>query len=139
MGRQKIEIVQDFTLPVEQLFAYLSEHENLATIFAPAKITRVRNGDSSRNGVGSVRSLRILLAPSFEETVTVFQENQLIEYRITQGSPIKNHHGIMRFSPAGSGSRLHYTIEFEGKLPLVAEVVKPALERSIRQGLKALR
>lgn len=139
MAKQRIEVVQEFSVPVERLFAYLAEHENLENIFAPAKITRVRNGDTSRNGVGSVRSLRILLAPPFEETVTACKENELIEYRITKGSPLKNHHGVMRFYPLDGGSRLHYTIVFEGKLPLVAEVVKPALERAIRKGLKNIR
>jgi len=139
MAQQRIEIVQEFSLPVEKLFSYLSEHENLAAIFAPAKVTRVRNGDTSRNGVGSVRSLRILVAPPFEETVTAFKENELIEYRITQGSPLKNHHGVMRFYPFNQGSRLHYTIVFEGKLPVIASLIKPGLDRAIRKGLKAIR
>jgi len=139
MAQQRIEIVQEFALPVAELFAYLSEHENLASIFAPAKITRVRNGDTSRNGIGSVRSLRILLAPPFEETVTAFKENELVEYRITKGSPLKNHHGVMKFYEFGSGSRLHYTIVFEGKLPLIANVIKPGLEQAIRKGLKGIR
>lgn len=134
--KQRIEIVQEFRLPVERLFAYLEEHENLETIFKPARITRVRSGDTERNGVGSTRSLRILLAPPFEETVTGYKANELIEYRITKGSPLKNHHGVMRFSALPAGSRLHYTIEFEGKLPLIATFVKIGLERSIRNGLK---
>lgn len=138
MGQQRIEIVQEFALPVEKLFSYLSEHENLAAIFAPAKVTRVRNGDSSRNGVGSVRSLRILVGPPFEETVTAFKENELIEYRITKGGPLKNHHGVMKFYPFNGGSRLHYTIVFEGKLPVIASLIKPPLESSIRKGLKGI-
>lgn len=138
MSQQRIEIVQEFSQPVEQLFAFLSEHENLAAIFAPARITRVRNGDTSRNGVGSVRQLRILVAPPFEETVTAFKENELIEYRITKGSPLKNHHGVMRFFPQNGGSRLHYTIVFEGKLPLVASLIRPNLERAIKKGLRSL-
>lgn len=139
MSQQRIEIVQEFSQPVEKLFGYLSEHENLATLFAPARVTRVRNGDTSRNGIGSVRSLRILVAPPFEETVTAFKENELIEYRITKGSPLKNHHGVMKFYPFNGGSRLHYTIVFEGRLPVIASLIRPALERAIRQGLKSLR
>lgn len=139
MAQQRIEIVQEFPYPVSQLFAYLSVHENLEEIFAPAKIRSIKAGTEHPNGVGSVRELRILLAPPFEETVTAFKENELIEYRITRGSPLKNHHGVMRFYPFGAGSRLHYTIEFEGKLPLVAQLIRLALEKSIRRGLKGLR
>ncbi|HQJ66418.1 MAG TPA: SRPBCC family protein [bacterium] len=136
--KSRIEIIQDFHLPVERLFAYLAEHENMANIFKPARITRVRGGDTERNGVGSVRSLRVLMAPPFEETVTAYRVNECIEYRITKGSPLKNHQGVMRFSALPDGSRLHYTIEFEGKLPLIATVVKIGLERSIRAGLKEI-
>ena len=125
-------------MPVEQLFAHLSEHENLGAIFTPSKITRVCDGDTSRNGIGSVRKLRVLIAPPFYETVTAFQENELIEYKITRGSPIKNHHGVMRFEKTDQGSRLNYTISFEGKLPLIANVIKLSLERSIRKGLDDL-
>lgn len=139
MGWRHIEIVKDFQIPVERLFAYLGEHENLEAIFAPARIRRLSDGQGARNGVGSAREMRILLAPPFVETVTAYRENELIEYRITRGSPLKNHRGVMRFTAIPGGTRLHYTIEFEGKLPLVAEVVKPVLERAIRRGLNRLR
>lgn len=139
MGQQRIEIVQEFSAPVDRLFAYLGEHENLAAIFAPAKIKRISDGQGVRNGVGSAREMRILVGPAFVETVTAYKENELIEYRITRGSPLKNHHGVMRFYPTASGgSRLHYTIVFEGKFPLVASIIKPGLEMGIRRGLKGL-
>lgn len=140
MALQRIEIVKEFAIPVERLFAYLGEHENLAAIFAPAKIKRISDGKGARNGIGSAREMKILVGPSFVETVTGYKENELIEYRITRGSPLKNHHGVMRFYPtADGGSRLHYVIEFEGKIPLVAQIVRPVLEQGIRRGLKGLR
>lgn len=139
MGWRHIEIIKDFPVPVNRLFAYLGEHENLALIFAPAKIRRISDGQGARNGVGSAREMRIGPGPSFVETVTDYKENELIEYRITRGSPLKNHRGVMRFAEIPGGTRLHYTIEFEGKFPLVAEIVKPVLEQGIRRGLNKLR
>lgn len=140
MGLQRIEVTQTFKAPVSRVFAYLSEHENLEVVFAPAKIKRLKNGLNARNGVGSVRQLRILIGPPFEETVTAFKDNELIEYRITQGSPLKNHLGVMRFSstPDG-GTRLDYTITFEGKFPLVAAVIRAGLDGAIRKGLRQLK
>lgn len=130
-----IDVHHDFTLPVERVYAYLAEHENLGPLFG-AKVERVRDGETERNGVGSVRKLRLGPTPPFEETVTQAVPNELIEYRITKGSPLKNHRGTMRFSPrAGGGSQLHYTIEFDGKVPGVAPVVKMGLERALRKGL----
>lgn len=139
MGWRQIEITKDFPFSVEKLFAYLGEHENLGIIFAPAKIRRISNGQGARNGVGSAREMRILAGPAFVETVTAYKENELIEYRITRGSPLRNHLGCMRFTRTPGGCRLHYTIEFQGRFPLVAEIVAPVLEQGIRRGLKKIR
>jgi len=139
MSLQKIEVTQEFLSSVESLFGYLSEHENLATLFAPATVTRVRDGYDSRNGVGSVRRVKIPLAPVIEETVTAFKHGERVEYTISNHTPLKNHRGVMNFSPTANGSRLHYTITFESRIPLAGPLVKAVLETVIRKGLKDIR
>lgn len=140
MAKQLIDITHEFNVPVEQLFNFLAEHENLTKIFALTSIKRIKNGEDQRNGVGSARAMRILGGPVFVETVTACVPNERIEYTITKGSPLKNHYGIMRFSSsAKGGSKLHYTIEFEGRLPLIGPIVKVALENGIKKGFKGLR
>ncbi len=136
---QRIDIEMEFRRPVGELFALLSDHEKLGPVLG-AKIKRTREGTDSPNGLGSVRTLRIGPLPSFDETVTAFRKDELIEYRITRGTPLRNHRGEMRFSstPAG-GSRLHYTIEFRAALPLVGPLVRAALDAGIRKGLAKLR
>jgi hypothetical protein len=134
---QRIEIDYDFTATVDRAYAYLAEHENLGQIFG-AKIARVRDGDTSRNGVGSVRQLRIAILPPFEETVTAAVPNERLDYRITKGSPLRNHRGSMVFSGTDSGSHLHYVIEFGAVVPGLGRVIKPGLERTIRNGLAAV-
>ncbi|MAC15129.1 SRPBCC family protein [Alcanivorax sp. IL3] len=137
---QRIEITKTFPFSVDKLFDFLSDHENLEVIFAPAKIKRVKPGIDSPNGVGSTRRMRILIAPPFEETVTKVVPNELIEYKISKGSPLKNHKGTMRFSENGNGgSQLHYVIEFEGKLPLIGPAVKAGLGQAISRGLNKLK
>ncbi|MFN3712979.1 MAG: SRPBCC family protein [Alcanivoracaceae bacterium] len=135
---QRIEIHQEFSLPVEKLFAYLSEHENLEAIFYPTRIRRIADGQGARNGIGSARQMRALGGPAFVETVTAYRENELIEYRITKGSPLKNHLGVMRFSSTPTGSHLHYTIEFEGRLPLIGPIIRAVLDKGIRKGLNKI-
>ena len=132
---QRIEIAQDFTLPVERVFSYLAEHENLGPIFG-AEVERVRNGDVDRNGVGSVRRLKVGPLPWFEETNTQVVPNELIEYRITRGGVLKDHRGEMRFSSHGTGSRLDYVIEFDAKVPLTGPLLRKAIEGNVRKGLK---
>lgn len=134
----RVEIVQDFALPVERVYGYLSEHENLGPLFG-AKVERVRDGEDSRNGVGSVRRLKVAPLPWFEETVTRAVPNELVEYRITQGpTPLRDHRGEMRFAPTGTGSTLTYVIEFGAVVPLMDRLIARSLERSIRKGLQTV-
>lgn len=135
---QRVIADQDFVLPPERVFAYLSEHENLGPLFG-AKVKRLKDGDDgTRNGVGSKRQLRVGLLPPLEETVTEVVPNELIRYRITKGSPLRDHEGVMRFTPNGSGSHLHYEIVFRGVLPGVGALVKTGLQRNIDNALKTI-
>lgn len=131
---QRVEIDHVFAKPVERVYAYLAEHEHLGPLFG-AKVSRVRDGDSTRNGAGSVRRLQIAVLPPFEETVTEAIENELIRYRITKGSPLRGHHGEMHFTPRGTGTQLRYVIEFGAVVPGLDRLVKLGLDRSIRKGL----
>lgn len=131
---QRVELHQDYSLPVERVFAYLSEHEHLGPLFG-AKIKRLSNGNESRNGVGSSRQLRIAIMPPFVETVTAMIPNELIEYKITKGSPLRDHVGRMVFTPHGTGCHLDYTIEFGAVLPGIDKVVKLGLQRSLEKAL----
>ncbi|MCG8317428.1 MAG: SRPBCC family protein [Pseudomonadales bacterium] len=140
MSRQQIHIQQSFNAPVDTIFGILSDHVQLGDILS-AEIKRVVDSDSDNvNGLGSVRKLTIFPTPSFEETVTAFEPNKLIEYRITKGSPLKNHVGTMQFSTHGNQTHLDYRIEFEPKigLPLFGSIVKFGLETAISRGLAKL-
>jgi len=134
MRAHHVEVDRRFAKPPERVFAYLAEHENLAEIFG-AKITRLRDGDSERNGVGSVRRLQIGPAPPFEETVTEFIPSERIVYKITRGSPLKGHVGVMTFAPDGEGTSFHYDIRLASQIPGLAAIVKLSLTRSINKGL----
>ncbi len=131
-----VHVEHDFTTPVEQVYAYLAEHENLANIF-PAKITRLSDGgNGARNGAGSSRKMKIGPMPPFVETVTEAVPNELIVYRITKGSPLRGHEGTMRFSPTPSGgTHLDYKIRLASPIPGIAAIVQKALTQSIKKGL----
>ena len=139
---QRLQFDHDSTLPPDRVFAYLSEHEHLGPLFG-AKVERVKDGDDGhRNGIGSVRRLRVppvSFAPPFEETVTEFVPNELLRYRITKGSPLRDHEGWMRFSPhPGGGTHVHYEISFRGVVPGVDRIVALGLKRNVARGLKSV-
>ena len=133
---QTVTIDRDFTLPPERVFAYLAEHENLEPLFG-ARIKRLSDGDDgTRNGPGSSRQMRRGPLPPFVETTTEVVANELIRYRITKGSPLRGHEGIMRFTPtAGGGTHLHYEITFGAAVPGVDRVVAAMLRRTVPRGL----
>ena len=139
MGVEAVQVEYEFRVPVERVFNHLSEHENLGEVFG-MRVARVQDGEHHRNGVGSVRRLSIAGIAPFEETVTAFREYQLIEYRITKGTPLNEHHGAMRFSRRESGhaSHLEYVIRLGSDVPGVAKIVARVLRRRITRGLAHL-
>ena len=137
-GVQRVHVTQDFPQPVEQVFGYLAEHENLATVFG-AKVKRLNDGtDGTRNGAGSAREMRVGPMPPFVETNVEVVPHALIRYRITRGGILRNHEGVLRFSSVGAGSFLDWTITFEGKAPGTGVLVKAALTRNMSKALKQL-
>lgn len=132
---QHIDLTHDFALPLERVFAYLARHENLGEVFG-LRVRRVKEGATEPDGVGSVRELSAPGLPAFEETVTAFEQDRLIAYRISKGSPLRGHAGRMEFSRLGSGSRLHYTMQFGAVVPLLDVLVKAVLQNRIRSGLR---
>jgi uncharacterized protein YndB with AHSA1/START domain len=135
---EKINVHFNFNVSVEKLFTYLKNHDNFNAIFAPAKVQTLYKGKDNDFGLGSKRKISVFTFISFEETIVEFEENRRIAYRITKGSPLKNHYGELLFKPTDSGSTLHYTIQFDSNIPFIAKIIKRDLEKSIAKGFKDL-
>jgi uncharacterized protein YndB with AHSA1/START domain len=71
----------------------------------------------------------------FEETVTEFVPNERIVYRISRGSPLRGHVGVMSFSPTSGGTRFVYDIRLASPVPGLALLVRTVLTRSITKSL----
>ena len=135
MRAYRVHVSHDFAKPPERVFAYMCEHENLGPLFG-AEITRVCDGDTERNGVNSVRKLKVGPLPPFEETVHEFVPGERIVYRITKGGPLKDHVGVLEFSPTPSGgTHLEYNIRIASAVPGLAPIVASQLTRDISKNL----
>ncbi len=141
MSHQFIQLDMEFNAPVEEVFSILSNHEQFGKILN-TRVKRVKDGQKDINGLGSVRRISPIPLPlplgEFEETVTGFTPNKLVEYTITRGSPLKNHLGRMLFQGINGKTQLHYTIQFETKLPLPfsGSIIRLGLEQLMTFGLK---
>ena len=135
----RVNVTHTYTSDPKTVFEALSEHENLGPVFG-AKITRLRDGDASRNGVGSSRKLNIGPLPPIVETVVVSEPNSQIEYQITKGGfPLKDHYGVQRLTPTeDGGTRLDYTIAFNTVIPGMTGPVAKQLTAALSKGLPKL-
>ena len=133
---EMLHVKQIFNASIGEVFDYFSDHENVGELF-PGETLRIKKGSNPDfpNGLGSV--WRITVFPiTVEETITEFIPNKLIEYRISNDAPIRNHLGKMEFSELNGKTVLDYSIEFESKVPYLGKVVKLALEEALIFGLK---
>lgn len=135
MAQQEINMHFTFAAPIDAVFSELSDHARFGQICG-ITIQRVKEGAESPNGLGSVRKLSIGPLPSFEETITGFENNRSIEYKITKGSPIKNHVGTLRFEKTKSGCELFYDIKLESKIPFTTGIIKAGLKDGISKGIE---
>lgn len=134
MAQHTIEVSQNFSKPVEEIYAWLSNHNNLGKLFM-APVKRIQDGADEINGVGSIR--RIGPWPvGVQETVTAAEPNRSIDYRITRfGGPVRNHRGHLDFKTTTKGSRVEWTIEFDS-YPVIGTVLETVLSTVVSRGLK---
>lgn len=117
MSTHRVELQHHFSAPPAVVFAALADHELFGQLW-PGRTRRIRTGQDGANGVGSVREIQVGLT-RFEETTVTHEPSQLIEYRITRGTPLRDHLGRMELRPDGEGTRLDYSIVFRCPIPLL--------------------
>ncbi len=138
MAKYRLEVTQDYKLPVSTVFKKLSDHNQLGKVLG-IPVKRVVDGRSDINGVGSVRRMG-LWPVTVEESVIGVVPNQSIDYRISKGgAPLKNHSGKLIFIETGKGARVLWQINFDSSLPVVGAVVKQVLTQGLRLGLKRIK
>lgn len=147
MPQHEVRFSEDFNAPRASVFELFASHQKFAAAAGGplgtrlGLLRRVRSGnDPARpDGAGSVR--RIGFWPlAFEETVLVSEVPSLIEYRISKGSPLKNHHGRIVFTDLpGGGTHVDYQIVFEPKMPGTAGVLARVLRGMIAPAFPRMR
>jgi hypothetical protein len=136
MSRYQVQFDEFFPAPRAKIFAFFANHENLGLILG-GKVRRIKDGEDAKhpNGLGSVREIRLPGQLPFEETITTFTPDTLIEYTVTRGSPIKNHFGHIEFANAPGGTQMHYTIAFEPRIPFTGGLIRAILNSGFKKGL----
>ena len=136
MKIHEIKVYQEFDAPIGQVWDAFNDHVNFGKMMGQ-KVTRVLDSTDpdNINGVGSVRSMNLPMVPC-EETIVKSEKPNLIEYKISKGTPLHHHYGRMQFKDLPEGrSAISYTIELGSKVPLIGGIVKTALNKGIAAGL----
>lgn len=131
-----VNITQYFDSPLSEVFAVLADHNQLSKVLG-VPVKRIKDGEESPNGVGSVRRLG---PPPIgtQETVVTSVTNELIEYKISKfGGPVKNHHGRQTFAETDSGCMVNWVITFAAH-PAIGAGIAKVLETGVKRGLAGL-
>lgn len=123
MPKHQLHFETKVMAPIDQVFAFLSDHQNFVSLFGD-QCQRIQTGVDKVDGIGSVRRMGSGVL-AFEETITRFDQPHAIDYVISQGSPLKNHRGEVRLisTQDGAATVFDYRIEFDGKFPLIGALV----------------
>lgn len=131
MSEHRITLQADIAAPVEEVFAAFADHETFGKLW-PGRTQRIREGATHPNGEGSVRHVRSGLV-ELEETTTVYQPSEQLEYRITRGTPLRDHYGRLHFHGSDSGTRVDYEIYFRCPIPLLGRLIARQLKQSFNR------
>lgn len=106
--------------PPEQVWAEVADHEGMAD-WTPSwlpvrQVTLEAEGTPERGGVGAVRALRAA-GPPIRERVTGFEPGRRLAYEALSGVPARNYTGEIILTPAGTGTRIAWTIAFDPAFP----------------------
>ena len=137
--KQKIHFLQDFDVPIKSVFSFFSDHNRLREIY-PGFIKRIVDAPNPMN-CNDVGSSRIIISFPiiFQETITKYNEPNYLEYKITLGSPLKNHIGKMNFiALSPEKTRLDYVIEFEPYIPYTGFILGQINQKVVQDALSNL-
>lgn len=136
-----IVIEQKFNASVEQVFKLFSQHAMYAKALSPLRIVRIKDSTDPHHpeGVGSIRSIGLGPVKLVQEQITLFKENQQIEYKLLKNPLIKHYLGRIEFNEITPNTTMvTYSIELQAKVPLLGELILARLETAFKLGLSKL-
>jgi uncharacterized membrane protein len=141
MARHSFTVQQVIHKPMSEVYDKLADHNTMGK-WLSADIKRVKDSPDKKagpNGVGSVRTIRMFFLVEFDETVILADKPRRIEYRITRGSPLKNHLGEIALTQMGDDTEITWTVSFEPVIPMTGWLITFLVSSGIKQGLAKLK
>jgi uncharacterized protein YndB with AHSA1/START domain len=134
---RRVEVDRLFPHPVQRVFLRYTDHAGWSDWAGLGRVRLTRLGSPEPNGVGAVRAFST--APGLREEVTRFEPPSLMEYRVISGPiPLDDHHGEVRFTPEGSGTRVTWRVSFRSRIPGLGWPLERGLAVLFRRMLASL-
>lgn len=123
-------------VPIETVWAVLSDHEGMATWAPGLSVQLVEKGHGDPAGLGAVRRIktRLPLAPIVEEVIA-FEANERLSYKALSGVPMKNYWGDVELSRANQGTKIRYSVNADLRIPGVEHMAARLIATALLSGL----
>jgi carbon monoxide dehydrogenase subunit G len=106
--------------PIDTVWATLTDHVGMAGWAPGISVSLGRPGTPEPNGLGAVRRISTPgPGPDIVEEVVTFDAPNVFGYKALSGTPFPGYTGEVRLTPAGTGTRIEYTIGSTASFPLV--------------------
>ncbi len=125
--------------PIAKVWDALVDQDRMGEWCGFDQVSVIKEGQTSRNGVGSERRM-VGSAGKVTEQIVAVEPMKRIRYRVIDGAPFNFHRGEITLREQGQDTEVHWRIGFRGKLPLVGELIRwklqPMLSGMLEKGLK---
>lgn len=122
--------------PVEHVWAVLADHEGMSSWGPGLTVTLEKAGSGDRNGLGAVRRISAPgPMPAIVEEVVAFEPGARLGYRAKAGVPFKNYAGEVVLTPAGTGTRIDYSLTLDERVPVVEKAAAAGVARVLLSAL----
>lgn len=106
--------------PIDTVWATLTDHVGMAGWAPGITVSLGTPGTPEPNGIGAVRRISTPgPGPDIVEEVVTFEAPHVFGYKALSGTPFPGYTGEVRLTPAGTGTRIEYTIGSTASFPLV--------------------
>jgi hypothetical protein len=121
--------------PIDVVFDVLTDHRRYDE-FTPIRVSSLeREGETHPNGVGAIRTLKVL-GPPIREQVVGFERPTKFSYRMLSGMPVREHVGTVELAPVATGTHVDYRVDTSPSLPIPDAAWtagnKPAISRLLK-------
>jgi len=129
--RNHVQFTIELPAEPDAVFSHFTEHFDQIWPGTQRQVRAAPDG-SEPMGLGYVRGVKPPGQPELEEEIIRHERPSLIEYKVINDAPISNHLGRISFSPAGTGTRVDYTIDYDFKPAALGIVSRTVLHGAWR-------